>query len=55
MRLILIPVLAVLASPAAAQDKLTVMLDWFVNPDHRPIIIAQTRGYFGDAGSTSRS
>lgn len=23
-----------LASPAAAADKLTIVLDWFVNPDH---------------------
>lgn len=35
-----------LALPAFAQDKLTVILDWFVNPDHGPIIIAQERGYF---------
>ncbi len=39
-----------LALPAAAQDKLSIMLDWFVNPDHGPIIVAQQRGYFADAG-----
>lgn len=22
------------AAPAAAQDRMTLMLDWFVNPDH---------------------
>ena len=38
------------ATPAAAQDKMTLMLDWFVNPDHGPIIVAQERGYFADAG-----
>ena len=38
------------ATPAAAQDKMTLMLDWFVNPDHGPIIVAQERGYFTDAG-----
>lgn len=38
------------ASPALAQDKMTVMLDWFVNPDHGPIIIAQEKGYFSEAG-----
>ncbi|MGR3600481.1 MAG: ABC transporter substrate-binding protein [Heliomarina sp.] len=38
------------ATPAAAQDKMTVMLDWFVNPDHGPIIVAQEQGYFADAG-----
>ena len=36
--------------PAAAQDRMTVMLDWFVNPDHGPIIIAEEQGYFADAG-----
>ena len=39
-----------LASPAQAADKLTVMLDWFVNPDHGPIIVAKQKGYFSDAG-----
>ena len=39
-----------LAAPALADDKLSVMLDWFVNPDHGPIIVAQQRGYFKDAG-----
>ncbi|MDD7971569.1 ABC transporter substrate-binding protein [Roseinatronobacter alkalisoli] len=38
------------ALPAAAQDRLSVMLDWFVNPDHAPIILAQELGYFADAG-----
>ncbi|GGB23467.1 ABC transporter substrate-binding protein [Allosediminivita pacifica] len=38
------------AAPAAAQDEMTVMLDWFVNPDHGPIVIAQEQGYFTDAG-----
>jgi putative hydroxymethylpyrimidine transport system substrate-binding protein len=37
------------SGPASAQ-KLTVLLDWFVNPDHGPLIIAQERGYFADAG-----
>ncbi|SEO29948.1 putative hydroxymethylpyrimidine transport system substrate-binding protein [Salinihabitans flavidus] len=39
-----------LALPAAAQDRLTVMLDWFVNPDHAPIVLAQELGYFAEAG-----
>lgn len=37
-----------LALPAAAQDKMTVILDWFVNPDHGPIIIAKQRGLFDE-------
>lgn len=39
-----------LALPAYGQEKLLIMLDWFVNPDHGPIIVAQQRGYFKDAG-----
>ncbi|KAF0675159.1 ABC transporter substrate-binding protein [Profundibacterium mesophilum] len=38
------------AGPAMAADKMTLMLDWFVNPDHGPIIIAEEKGYFADAG-----
>ncbi|MEK9849414.1 MAG: ABC transporter substrate-binding protein, partial [Candidatus Puniceispirillum sp.] len=41
---------AVLIAPASAMDKVTLLLDWFVNPDHGPIIIAQEKGYFRDAG-----
>ena len=33
-----------------ANDKITLLLDWFVNPDHGPIIIAQEKGIFKDAG-----
>ena len=39
-----------IATPALAQDKMTVVLDWFVNPDHGPIVIAEEMGYFADAG-----
>lgn len=35
-------------SPAVAQDRMSVMLDWFVNPDHGPIIVAQEQGYFAE-------
>ncbi len=40
----------ILATPARAADQLTLLLDWFVNPDHAPILVAQARGYFADAG-----
>ncbi|MBY6083248.1 ABC transporter substrate-binding protein [Ruegeria arenilitoris] len=47
----LITALALLAAaPAWAQDKMTVLLDWFVNPDHGPIIVAQENGYFAEQG-----
>jgi putative hydroxymethylpyrimidine transport system substrate-binding protein len=42
-------VLALVASPLMAADKMTVLLDWFINPDHGPIIVAQEKGYFSDA------
>ena len=39
-----------IASDARAQERLTVLLDWFVNPDHGPLIVAQEKGYFAEAG-----
>ena len=39
-----------LATPAMAADKMTLILDWFVNPDHGPIIIAKEKGFFADQG-----
>ncbi|TGN51566.1 ABC transporter ATP-binding protein [Paracoccus liaowanqingii] len=42
--------LAAFALPAHAQTDLTVMLDWFVNPDHAPIVLAEELGYFTEAG-----
>ena len=42
--------LSVLALPAQAQDRLSIMLDWFVNPNHAPIVLAQELGYFDAAG-----
>jgi putative hydroxymethylpyrimidine transport system substrate-binding protein len=44
--LILAATLALLAVPASAADKLTVILDWFVNVDHAPLVIAKDGGYF---------
>ncbi len=38
------------ALPAAAQQKLTVLLDWHVNPDHGPLYVALERGAFKAAG-----
>lgn len=35
-------------TPARELKKLTLMLEWFVNPNHAPIIIAQENGYFED-------
>jgi len=42
--------IAIFASPSFANDKLTVMLEWFVNPDHAPMVIAEEKGLFAAAG-----
>lgn len=36
--------------PALAQDKLSVLLEWFVNPDHAPLVVASELGLFEEAG-----
>lgn len=33
-------------TPAASAQKITVLLDWFVNPDHAPLFVALDKGYF---------
>ncbi|TKB28226.1 ABC transporter ATP-binding protein [Desulfopila sp. IMCC35006] len=38
------------ATQAMALEKVTVLLDWFVNPDHAPLYVALERGYFTDHG-----
>lgn len=38
------------AGAATAAEKLTVMLEWFVNPDHAPIVVAKELGLFEKAG-----
>ncbi|WP_425040690.1 ABC transporter substrate-binding protein [Primorskyibacter sp. S187A] len=40
--------LSLWAGPLLAQDQMTLLLDWFVNPDHGPVIIAQEKGYFAN-------
>jgi len=42
--------LCLVATPSLAADKLTLLLDWFVNPDHGPIVIAEEKGYFAEQG-----
>ena len=38
--------LLLLAAPAGAAEKMTVLLDWFVNPDHAPLFVALEKGFF---------
>lgn len=42
--------LALGATAARAADKVTVLLDWFVNPDHAALIVARDKGYFAKHG-----
>ena len=50
LRLAALALALALASPVQAQDKLTVLLDWFVNPDHAPLVIAREQGFFAEHG-----
>lgn len=52
MRMIAMVLAACLAmlTPAHADDKLTVLLDWFVNPDHAALVVAKEGGFFHNHG-----
>lgn len=43
---------ALAAQPAAAaeSEKIAIMLDWFVNPDHAALVIAKEKGFFAAQG-----
>ncbi len=41
---------AVAPAPAPATQKVTLLLDWFVNPVHAAIVIAKEKGFFARAG-----
>jgi len=49
---LLLPCLAALvaAEPAAEPVALRVGLEWFLNPDHLPLVVALREGYFAEAG-----
>ncbi len=38
------------AGPTRAAEKMTVLLDWFVNPDHAPLYVALEKGFFKEKG-----
>ncbi len=50
MRILVLLLALFITLPAHAADKMTIILDWFINPDHGPIIVAQEKGYFKDVG-----
>jgi len=39
-----------MVNSALAETKMTVLLDWFINPDHAPLIVAKEKGYFKEKG-----
>ena len=47
---ILAALIVLAGTPAMAKERLTVLLDWFVNPDHGPLIVAEEKGMFEAAG-----
>ena len=49
-KIMVIMLMCFIIQPIAAEEKLKVLLDWFVNPDHAPMIIAQQRGIFKEFG-----
>ena len=48
MKFPLLAAVLLAATPAVAQDRMSLVLDWFVNPDHGPITVAQEQGYFAE-------
>ena len=51
MKKLLMSAACLVATASMAQaEKLTVLLDWFVNPDHGTLYVAEELGYFADAG-----
>jgi putative hydroxymethylpyrimidine transport system substrate-binding protein len=48
--LILLFVCLSTSESAMAQTRITVLLDWFLNPDHAPLIVAKEKGYFKEQG-----
>ncbi len=49
VHILVLPLLLVL-HPLYAADKFTVLLDWYVNPDHGPLFVADAQGFFAEAG-----
>lgn len=50
MRLAILLLCLAAALPARAADRIELVLDWFVNPNHGPIIIAEELGFFAAEG-----
>ena len=48
--LIFIGLVTCVSPAAAAESNVTVLLDWFVNPDHGPLFVALEKGFFKEKG-----
>ena len=48
--ILVLSLLLTISSSASADTTMTVLLDWFVNPDHAPLIVAKEKGYFKERG-----
>jgi putative hydroxymethylpyrimidine transport system substrate-binding protein len=48
--IVAVSVLYLFQNNAMANSKFTVILEWFVNPDHAPLIVAKEKGFFEEAG-----
>ena len=46
IRTLVVMALAFAVTPAMAQEKVRLLLDWFVNPDHAALVVAKQRGIF---------
>ena len=47
---LLFGLVAALAPLPARAEPLTILLDWFINPDHGPLVVALEKGYFAEVG-----
>ncbi|MYB35381.1 MAG: ABC transporter ATP-binding protein [Gammaproteobacteria bacterium] len=48
MKKLIIIIALTSTNPAWSMDKISLILDWFINPDHGPILIAEENGYFAE-------
>ena len=47
---LLFALMVALAPSSARAEALTILLDWFINPDHGPLIVALEKGFFAEQG-----
>jgi len=50
LALVVSGLLAGLSAVPARAEPLTLLLDWFLNPDHAPLVVAEEKGFFAEAG-----